>query len=103
MKSKDFMKTRETHGLNHSETLMDEIDPLSKYLDGMGTVTARIIINRHLADDHWEKYGLKELKNTGRYYVARVLEKDGKTIDEVLIDKQTGKIQSLHSQTGMGS
>ena len=50
----------------------------------------------------WEKYGLKNLKNTGRYYIARLVEKDGTVIDEVLIDKQSGTIQSLRGRIGAG-
>jgi hypothetical protein len=80
----------------------DEDDPLARYFDGMGTATARIIISRHLDDNQWEKFGLKDLKNTGRYYIARIVEKDGTFIDEVLIDKQSGTIQSLRGQIGAG-
>lgn len=78
----------------------DEEDPLTKYFEGMGTATARIIINRHIDDNQWEKYGLKDLKNTGRYYIARIVEKDGRVIDEVLVDKQSGTIQSLRGKIG---
>jgi hypothetical protein len=81
----------------------DEEDPLARYFDGMGTATARIIINRHIDSNQWEKYGLKDLKNTGRYYLARLVEKDGTLIDEVLIDKQSGTIQSLRNRTNAGS
>ncbi|MFZ3046307.1 MAG: hypothetical protein WA151_10365 [Desulfatirhabdiaceae bacterium] len=80
----------------------DEEDLLTQYFDGMGTATARIIIDRHMDDNQWEKYGLKDLKNTGRYYIARIVEKDGTVIDEVLVDKQSGTIQSLRGQIGTG-
>ena len=103
MQSKCFNQTRENQGANDAEMEADEKDPLVGYLDGMGTATARIIINRHLDDNQWEKYGLKDLKNIGRYYIARIAEKNGKIIDEVLIDKQTGRIQSLRGQTYVGS
>lgn len=103
MQSKSFNQTRENQALNDAGMETDEKDPLSRYLDGMGTATARIIINRHLDDNQWEKYGLKDLENRGRYYIARIAEKNGKIIDEVLIDKQTGIIQSLQGQTGVGS
>ncbi len=73
----------------------DETDPLTEYLDGMGTATARILIDRHIDDKVLEKYGLKELKNAGRYYIAQIKEANGKLIDEVLVDKQTGNIRSL--------
>ena len=68
----------------------------------MNTATARIIINRHIDDNQWEKYDVKNLKNTGRYYLAQLIEKDGTLIDEVLIDKQSGTIQSLRNRTNAG-
>jgi hypothetical protein len=93
----------EKSGKDSKSVRPDEEDPLARYFDGMGTATARIIINRHMDDNQWEKYGLKDLKNTGRYYLARLVEKDGTLIDEVLIDKQSGMIQSLRGKTGLGS
>ncbi len=77
----------------------DEEDSLTRYFDGMGTATARIIINRHIDENQWGKYGLEELKNTGRYYIANIVGADGELIDEVLIDKQSGGIQSLRRIT----
>jgi len=102
MQSENDSQTGENQKSDDAETLVDDNDPLSKYFDGMGTATARIIINRHIDDNQWEKYGLKDLKNTGRYYIARIVEKDGRIIDEVLIDKQSGTIQSLRGKTGAG-
>jgi hypothetical protein len=69
---------------------------LTDYLDGMGTATARILINKRLSEKFIEKYDLKDLKNRGRYYSAKIIEPNGKLIDEVLIDKQNGTINSLH-------
>ena len=103
MQSNNLNQTLKNQGSNDAEIEPDENDPLSRYLDGMGTATARIIIKRHLDDKQWEKYGLKDLKNSGRYYIASIAEKNGKIIDEVLIDKQTGIIQSLRGQIGVGS
>lgn len=102
MKPKDIKPADETQGSTDTAMAEDGQDPLSRYFDGMGTATARIIINRHIDDNQWEKYGLKDLKNTGRYYIARIVEKDGRIIDEVLIDKQSGTIQSLRGKTGAG-
>ena len=84
------------------EMAEDGQDALTKYFDGMGTATARIIIHRNIDDDQWEKYGLKDLKNTGRYYLAKIVEIDGTVIDEVLVDKQSGTIQSLRGKIGSG-
>lgn len=79
---------------------LDQEDPIVRYFDGMGTGTARLIIDKHFDDTVWEKYGIKRLKNTGRYYIARIVDKGGELIDEVLIDKQNGSIQSLLRRTG---
>lgn len=102
MQSKNVNQKDKTVKSTDEETIEDGQDPLARYFDGMGTATARIIIKRHLDDDQWEKYGLKNLKNTGRYYIARLVEKDGTVIDEVLIDKQSGTIQSLRGRIGAG-
>jgi hypothetical protein len=102
MQSKNVNQKSNTEKSTDEETVEDGQDPLSRYFDGMGTATARIIINRHIDDNQWEQYGLKDLKNTGRYYIARIVEKDGRIIDEVLVDKQSGTIQSLRGKTGAG-
>lgn len=102
MNSKDIKPADELQRSNDEEMAEDGRDALTKYFDGMGTATAKIIINRHIDDNQWEKYGLKDLKNTGRYYIARIVEKDGTIIDEVLIDKQSGTIQSLRGRIGSG-
>ena len=69
---------------------------LTDYLDGMGTATARSLINKRLSEKFIKKYGLKDLENKGRYYSAKIIEPNGKLIDEVLIDKQNGVMNSLH-------
>ena len=102
------MKSKEKNSADKSRRSTDENmpedgqDALTKYFDGMGTATARIVIHRNMDDDQWEQYGLKDLKNTGRYYLAKIVEKDGRVIDEVLVDKQSGTIQSLRGQIGSG-
>lgn len=103
MKTNDIKPAGEPKRSTDKAMTEDGRDALTRYFEGMGTATARIIINRHIDDNRWEKYGLKDLKNTGRYYIARVVEKNGSIIDEVLIDKQSGTIQSLRGQTGVGS
>lgn len=100
MKLKLFKKDNETQQKKDTAVQPDEEDPLTKYLDGMGSATARILIKRHLDASVVEKFGLKELKNTGRYYTAKIVVPGGKLIDEVLIDKQTGKIWSLFRRIG---
>jgi hypothetical protein len=95
MKLKDIQENNETQQLKGSAVQPEEGDLLTNYFDGMGTATARILINRHLDESVIKKYGLKDLKNSGRYYTAKIIETDGKLIDEVLIDKESHTIQSL--------
>ncbi len=73
-------------------------DPTPSCLDGMGSATAKIIINRRLSEKFLQECGVKEVKNTGRYYSAQIISKNGKIIDEVLVDKQCGSIISLHKR-----
>ncbi len=87
-----------TSNENNKKPLTNEEDPLARYLDGMGTATARILIDRHMDENLLKKYGLEDLKNRGRYYIAKIVESDGSLIDEVLIDKQAGTIQSLRGK-----
>jgi hypothetical protein len=68
---------------------------LREILDGMGTGTARIIIDREASRCIAEPYRLKGLENKGRYYVVRVVRPDGSLIDELLVDKQNGRIQFM--------
>jgi hypothetical protein len=51
----------------------DGRNALTKYSHGMGTLITRIIINRHIDDNQWEKYGLKDLKNTGHCYETGIV------------------------------
>jgi hypothetical protein len=68
---------------------------LQDILDGMGTGTARIIIDREASRRISEDFNVKGLENKGRYYVARVVRPDGSLIDELLVDKQTGRVQFM--------
>ena len=54
MQSKDVNQKGKTEKSTDEETIEDWQDPLARYFEGMGTATARIIINRHLDDNQWE-------------------------------------------------
>jgi hypothetical protein len=75
---------------------IDQNDFLSEYLDGMGTATAKIRIDKHVNEKLIKKYGLKELKNRGRYYTAKIIDRNENLIGQVLVDKQNGLIRWLH-------
>ena len=79
---------RTNPGIEDSQRLQD-------ILDGMGTGTARIIIDREASRRISEEYNLKGLENKGRYYVARVVRPDGSLIDELLVDKQNGRVRFM--------
>ena len=80
-------QTRTTAGLEEDPLRLQDI------LEGMGTGTARIIIDREASRRISEDFNLKGIENKGRYYVARVVRPDGSLIDELLIDKQNGRVQ----------
>ena len=56
--------------------------------DGMSTVTARFIIERNVGEKIGEKFDVKDLTNTGRYYIAKIVRPDGSVIEQLLVDKQ---------------
>jgi hypothetical protein len=68
-----------------------------EFLDGMSTGTARFIIDRKVTGDVLEKYEIKDMENKGRYYLAKIVDPDGKVTDTVLIDKLN---RSVHFQKG---
>ena len=64
-------------------------------LDGMSTGTARFIIDREIGKDVLEKYDIKDLENKGLFYLAKIVNQDGRVTDTVLIDKLN---RSIHFQ-----
>jgi len=72
-----------------------ESEPGLEFLDGMSTGTARFIIDREISPDLLEKYNIEDLENKGRYYLAKIVNKDGEVTDTVLIDKLN---RSIHFQ-----
>jgi len=71
------------------------LEPGLEFLDGMSTGTARFIIDREISPDFLEKYDIEDLENKGRYYLAKIVNKDGEVTDTVLIDKLN---RSIHFQ-----
>ena len=87
--------TDETEERVNTDISLEDSQRLQEILDGMGTGTARIIIDREASRRVTETYRLKGLQNKGRYYVARIVRPDGSLIDELLVDKQNGRIQFM--------
>ncbi len=67
------------------------------FLDGMSTGTARFIIDRKVSGDILKKYEIQDMQNQGRYYLAKIVDKDGNVTDTVLIDKMN---RTVHFQKG---
>jgi len=72
-------------------------EPGFEFLDGMSTATARFIIDREVGQDQLENYDVKDIANKGRYYLAKIVDQDGKVTNTVLIDKLS---RSIHFQKG---
>jgi len=66
---------------------------IQELFDGMSTGTARIIIEKEVSQAVEEKFKIDQLKNKGRYYIAKIIRPDGSTIQRLLVDKQTGSVQ----------
>lgn len=60
--------------------------------DGMSTATARFIIERNVREKIDEVFDVKDLKNTGRYYIAKIVRPDGSVIEQLLVDKQNCRV-----------
>jgi len=71
-------------------------EPLLSFLDGLGPVTVREIVKRRIDKCIIDEYGIEELANTDRYYIARRSEAKGSVIHSLLVDKQSGMTRSLY-------
>ena len=79
---------------NLDENLEEEmVEP--SFFDGMGSATATEIIKRRIDQNDIDEYGITDLENTGRYYIAHVSEGNGSIIHTLMVDKQNGMIRSL--------
>ena len=87
----DVNKRRSTNPDDHHEAEM--VEP--SFFDSMGSATATEIIKRRINKNDIDEYGITDLKNTGRYYIAQVSEANGSIIHTLMVDKQNGMIRSL--------
>ena len=78
-----------------SEKHYDEKNPEEVFFEGMGLVTATEIVMERINENVINEYGIDEVENTGRYYIARVSEAKGSIIHTLLVDKQNGMVRSL--------
>ena len=68
--------------------------------DGMSTATARFIIERDVGEKIGEIFDVKDLTNTGRYYIAKIVRPDGSVIEQLLVDKQNCKVHFPRANYG---
>ena len=73
----------------------EEFTALLNSMDGMGTGTARFVIERKLPDNIGELYHIEGLENKGRYYLAKIIGEDGRIVNQLLVDKQNATIHFL--------
>ena len=78
-----------------SEEEISQNEIIRELFDGMSTGTARIIIERKVGQAIGEKFNIDQVKNKGRYYLAKIVRPDGSPIQRLLIDKQTGSVQLI--------
>ena len=78
---------------HNGDTASEDRERIREIFDGMSTGTARIVIEQELGDRVSGKYKLQSLENKGRYYLATIIQKEGRPIATLLVDKQNGNVQ----------
>jgi tRNA uridine 5-carbamoylmethylation protein Kti12 len=87
------LKTDPSESSARSEDDSSQNEIIQELFDGMSTGTARIIIEKEVSQAIEEKFNIDRVENKGRYYMAKIVRPDGKTIQRLLVDKQTGSVQ----------
>jgi hypothetical protein len=86
-------QTDASEGSTRSGKDFSQNEIIQELFDGMSTGTARIIIEQEVSQAIEEKFKIDQVKNKGRYYMAKIVRPDGSTIQRLLVDKQTGSVQ----------
>ena len=61
----------------------------------MTSEVAEDLVHEYMSRGTSQPYRLGRLQDKGTYYVAEINHPDGKRMDRLLIDKETGKIHSI--------
>lgn len=77
------------------EDQSEHFDRIQRIRDGMSEGTATLVIDQTINDKDAEEYSIEALENKGRYYTARIVNCDGKVIQRLLVDKQSGSVRFL--------
>lgn len=75
----------------------EECDRVRRLVDGMSAGTASLVIRDAVDDEIDGGYTVEDLKNRGRYYTASIVDTDGKVIQKLIVDKQTGDVRFASS------
>jgi uncharacterized protein YoaH (UPF0181 family) len=70
-------------------------EKVKRVRDGMSTGTATVFINKAIYEKHSGDFQFKDLANRGRYFTGRVVDYEGKTVEKLLVDKQTGIVRFI--------
>lgn len=73
---------------NGEEKSIFELNPR----DGMSLESAKFAIGRCAGNSQYE---IQSIENKGRYYTAKIMDSKGNQVNELLVDKLTGKVQFL--------
>ena len=69
-----------------------EFEEQSNPRDGMSAESAKFLIGQCANNKAYKVYGLE---NKGRYFTAKVLDRKGKTVNELLVDKLNGHVKFI--------
>ncbi len=75
------------------DDLLEDDDSFRTDLEGMSEATAQIAIDRHIRKKLMQDYNLLELRDEGRYFVAKAISKDGLWHYELMVDKLSGIVR----------
>jgi hypothetical protein len=89
----EFLK-KKTSELASQEKTQDS-EKILKIIDGMGVGTAMLVIENQLSGQIGKEQKVEGLENMGRYYVARIVERDGAIIQRLMVDKQSGIVRFI--------
>lgn len=78
---------------NSDKNSAEDCRKVHQIIDGMSMGTASLVIDQAINEKHLEDYEIKDLKNVGHYYTARIVGQDGTVIHRLLVDKQTGDVR----------
>ena len=91
-KTQIYEYIKSMHHSDGSEQDPEQVSRWQELFDGMSSGTAKVVIDRQAADQLPDPYDV-ELKNQGRYYAAKIVGSQGRVLQRLLVDKQTGDVK----------